>query len=85
MNSKVFYFSICLYLLFKNSKMDMRSSFGERTRLEKLLDSLRVHLFMGKEQEVQFLETVKQAVIKDFVDEEQPQQTSVAPDVTDNC
>lgn len=55
--------------------MDMKSEFGQQTRLEKLLNSLRTHLFLEKEQETKFLESVKQLVLDDFVDKEAPQQS----------
>lgn len=51
-----------------NSKMDMTSSFGDSTRLEKLLYSLRAHLFIHEEQETAFLDQVKDMIEKNFMD-----------------
>ncbi|KAI8980989.1 hypothetical protein BDB01DRAFT_794919 [Pilobolus umbonatus] len=51
-------------------KMDMMSLFGSRTRLDKLLDSLRSHLFIPKEEEDLFLDTVKGLIIDHYVDKE---------------
>ncbi|CEG72676.1 hypothetical protein RMATCC62417_08190 [Rhizopus microsporus] len=49
-------------------KMDMTSSFGDSTRLEKLLYSLRAHLFIHEEQETAFLDQVKDMIEKNFMD-----------------
>ncbi|KAI8377269.1 hypothetical protein BD560DRAFT_453555 [Blakeslea trispora] len=49
-------------------KMNMIDSFGTQTRLGKLLDSLRAHLFINKEDEEQFLTTIKNVIMEKFVD-----------------
>ncbi|KAG0748844.1 hypothetical protein G6F57_000640 [Rhizopus arrhizus] len=51
-------------------KVDMASPFGTSTRLEKLLDSLRTHLFIKAEQEAQFIDKVKELVEKEFMKSE---------------
>lgn len=43
--------------------------FGAQTRLEKLLDSLKIHLFINEQDEHVFLETVRHAIMSDFVNE----------------
>jgi protein MYSM1 len=48
----------------------MASPFGTSTRLEKLLDSLRTHLFIKAEQEAQFIDKVKELVEKEFMKSE---------------
>ncbi|KAI9481410.1 MAG: hypothetical protein EXX96DRAFT_595226 [Benjaminiella poitrasii] len=55
-------------------KMNMLSSFGSQTRLEKLLDSLRAHLFVDKEAEQQFLYNVKNLILTEFVEDNIQQQ-----------
>jgi protein MYSM1 len=50
----------------------MLLSFGSQTRLQKLLDSLKAHLFIHSQDEHVFLETIKNAIIKDFVDKTEP-------------
>jgi protein MYSM1 len=45
--------------------------FGTQTRLQKLLDSLKAHLFINNQDERIFLETVKDAITQDFITETQ--------------
>lgn len=52
----------------------MMLPFGSQSRLDKLLDSLRAHIFMTSENENQFILKVKEAVYNDFVDQAQKQQ-----------
>ncbi|KAI8365060.1 hypothetical protein EDC96DRAFT_553451 [Choanephora cucurbitarum] len=49
-------------------KMNMMDSFGTQTRMGKLLDSLRAHLFISKEDEDHFLTTIKDVIMEKFVD-----------------
>lgn len=46
----------------------MTKYFGPVSRLDKLLDSLRSHLFMKEEQEKVFLNHVKDYVEKEFME-----------------
>ena len=46
----------------------MMDSFGTQTRMGKLLDSLRAHLFISKEDEDHFLTTIKDVIMEKFVD-----------------
>jgi hypothetical protein len=43
--------------------------FGTQTRLQKLLDSLRAHLFINQQDEETFITSVKDIVMKEFVDD----------------
>ncbi|CAO3634592.1 unnamed protein product [Mucor fragilis] len=54
--------------------INMMLPFGSQSRLDKLLDSLRAHIFMTSENENQFILKVKEAVYNDFVDQAQKQQ-----------
>lgn len=47
----------------------MMLPFGSQSRLDKLLDSLRAHIFMSSENENAFILKVKEAVYNDFIDE----------------
>ncbi|OAD01377.1 Homeodomain-like DNA binding domain-containing transcription factor [Mucor lusitanicus CBS 277.49] len=49
-------------------KVNMMLPFGSQSRLDKLLDSLRAHIFMSSENENAFILKVKEAVYNDFVD-----------------
>ncbi|KAI7898016.1 uncharacterized protein BX663DRAFT_462573 [Cokeromyces recurvatus] len=55
-------------------KVNMLSDFGSQTRLEKLLDSLRAHLFIEKEDEKQFIDNVRHLILNDFIDEQQQRE-----------
>lgn len=48
-------------------KVNMLKPFGTHARIEKLLDSLRAHLFISQEDEELFINAVKEIVMKDFV------------------
>lgn len=45
----------------------MLSPFSSQTRLEKLLDSLKAHLFIPQQHEEAFIQKVKDLVLRDFV------------------
>lgn len=49
----------------------MMRPFGTQTRLDKLLDSLKAHLFINQTEEELFIEKVKDRVMTDFVDKEE--------------
>lgn len=51
----------------------MLSPFGSQTRLEKLLDSLKAHLFLHQEEEDEFIQKVKALVLTDFVTQDDQQ------------
>ncbi|KAI8888216.1 hypothetical protein K501DRAFT_291776 [Backusella circina FSU 941] len=55
-------------------KMDMTQLFGSQTRLEKLLDSLRAHLFLDIQDEKQFLDQVKELMLSDFIDKKETEE-----------
>lgn len=57
----------------------MTLSFGNMSRLDKLLSSLRVHLYMDPESCERFLENVKNMVQEHFIT-----QQAVQPVSTDN-
>lgn len=59
-------------------KVNMLKPFGEQTRMEKLLDSLRAHLFVSQEDEELFINAVKEIVMKDFVDAVEKDQSGSA-------
>ncbi|KAG1152930.1 hypothetical protein G6F38_000098 [Rhizopus arrhizus] len=61
------------------NKIDMTLSFGNMSRLDKLLSSLRVHLYMDPESCERFLENVKNMVQEHFIT-----QQTVQPVSTDN-
>lgn len=71
MNSKYPFFLFDLMLIRFNSKVNMLLLFGTQTRLQKLLDSLKAHLFINNQDERIFLETVKDAITQDFITETQ--------------
>lgn len=48
----------------------MMQPFGSQTRLEKLLDSLRAHLFLDIQDEKQFLDQVKELMLSHFINQE---------------
>lgn len=51
--------------------------FSSQTRLEKLLDSLKAHLFLRQQDEETFIQSVKDLVLENFVPkEEEPIQDS---------
>lgn len=52
-------------------KVKMMRPFGTQTRLDKLLDSLKAHLFINQTEEELFIEKVKDRVMTDFVDKEE--------------
>lgn len=65
----------------------MLRPFGTQTRLDKLLDSLKAHLFISQNEEELFIEKVRDLVMTDFVDKEEavaPSEVSVngIPDVS---
>lgn len=45
--------------------------FGTQTRLDKLLDSLRAHLFLKQQDEENFIQSVKELVLGKFVTKEE--------------
>lgn len=45
--------------------------FGTQSRLDKLLDSLKAHLFINQKDEEIFIEMVKELVLQDFVTHDQ--------------
>ncbi|KAG0165298.1 Myb-like, SWIRM and MPN domains 1 [Apophysomyces sp. BC1015] len=49
-------------------KVDMRCSFRQQTRLDKLLDSLRANLFLVPECTISFLDKVRDMMLQQFVD-----------------
>ncbi|GAN02561.1 histone H2A deubiquitinase MYSM1-like [Mucor ambiguus] len=55
-------------------KVNMMLPFGSQSRLDKLLDSLRAHIFMNSENENKFILRVKEAVYNDFIDEAHKQE-----------
>ncbi|KAI9271326.1 hypothetical protein BY458DRAFT_176881 [Sporodiniella umbellata] len=55
---------ICEYKDYEH-KVDMSLGFGSGSRLEKLMDSLRSHVFMKEEQESLFLNQVKEIIEKE--------------------
>lgn len=55
----------------------MMRPFGTQTRLDKLLDSLKAHLFINQTEEGLFIEKVKDKVMTDFVDKEE--EVIIAP------
>ncbi|CEG84925.1 hypothetical protein RMATCC62417_18666 [Rhizopus microsporus] len=62
------------------SKIDMTMTFAQKPRLDKLLSSLRVHLYMTPEDNDKFLETVKNMVQEHFI----TQSNSTLADNTNN-
>ncbi|KAI8968245.1 hypothetical protein BDF20DRAFT_895213 [Mycotypha africana] len=48
-------------------KVDMLTMYGDQTRLDKLLDSLRVHLYLEPNEEQAFMAKVKDMVEKEFL------------------
>ncbi|GAA5802754.1 hypothetical protein HPULCUR_008229 [Helicostylum pulchrum] len=58
-------------------KVNMLLPFSTQTRLEKLLDSLKAHLFLRQQDEETFIQSVKDLVLENFVPkEEHPIQDS---------
>ncbi|GAA5808358.1 hypothetical protein MFLAVUS_001749 [Mucor flavus] len=58
-------------------KVNMLLPFSSQTRLEKLLDSLKAHLFLRQQDEETFIQSVKDLVLENFVPkEEEPIQDS---------
>ncbi|KAI8371548.1 uncharacterized protein BYT42DRAFT_72947 [Radiomyces spectabilis] len=57
-------------------KIDMNLIYGSQTRLEKLLDSLRTHLFLKEEEASKFLDTVKELMVRDFCQPEQSEKAN---------
>lgn len=58
--------------------------FGSQSRLDKLLDSLKAHIFMNNLDESLFIQKVKDAVYNDFIDEKQKQQFLLMNDDDNN-
>ncbi|KAI9366226.1 hypothetical protein BD770DRAFT_355557 [Pilaira anomala] len=52
-------------------KVNMLLPFGTQTRLDKLLDSLKAHLFLKQQDEENFIQSVKELVLGKFVTKEE--------------
>ncbi|KAI8646016.1 hypothetical protein BD408DRAFT_410986 [Parasitella parasitica] len=57
-------------------KVNMLLPYGDQSRLDKLLDSLRAHIFLSSQDESAFLQNVKDAVFDYFINDKQTPMTS---------
>lgn len=58
--------------------------FGSQSRLDKLLDSLRAHIFMDSQSESAFILKVKEAMYNEFIDQVQKQEVTNDGDENNN-
>ncbi|CAO0789748.1 unnamed protein product [Mucor circinelloides] len=65
-------------------KVNMLLPFGSQSRLDKLLDSLRAHIFMDSQSESAFILKVKEAMYNEFIDQVQKQEVANDGDESNN-
>ncbi|KAL7321154.1 hypothetical protein PS15m_000960 [Mucor circinelloides] len=65
-------------------KVNMLLPFGSQSRLDKLLDSLRAHIFMDSQSESAFILKVKEAMYNEFIDQVQKQEVTKDGDENNN-
>ncbi|KAL7335488.1 hypothetical protein PS15p_200952 [Mucor circinelloides] len=65
-------------------KVNMLLPFGSQSRLDKLLDSLRAHIFMDSQSESAFILKVKEAMYNEFIDLVQKQEVTKDGDENNN-